>query len=351
MITVVLRDMQWRAKRLVGGALATALVFAMTLLLGALHDSFLDETDRTVALFGADQWVVASGIAGPFTTNTPMSTDLESRVRAVPGVRDVSAVAIFRHVVTGTAATGVTDVNVIGYEPGSTVDLPVVSGRAPAAEGEVAVDESLGVPIGSVLTLAGRSLRVVGIVRGVTYNGGTPTVLVPLKVAQSVAFDGRRLASALIVSGNPTSLPEGLTAMTPLEIRDDLRRPLQVATRSLGLLSVLLWFVAAGIVGFICYLSGLDRAHDVAVLKAIGVGTWPLALGLLAMGVAIAMAAAAVAIAPAAALVPSFPMSIELGVRSCLTLLALALVTGSIASIAGMLHVVRTDPVVALSRS
>ena len=350
MITVVLRDMQWRAKRLVGGALATALVFAMTLLLGALHNSFLDETDRTVALFGADRWVVAAGVAGPFTTNSPMSTDLESRVRAAPGVRDVSAVAIFRHVVTGTSATGVTDVNVIGYEPGSMVEPPVVSGRSPAVEGEVAADESLGVPIGRVLTLAGRSLRVVGIVGGVTYNGGTPTVLVALKVAQAVAFDGRRLASALIVTGNSTSLPEGLTSMTPLQVRDDLRRPLQVATRSLGLLSVLLWFVAAGIVGFICYLSGLDRAHDVAVLKAIGVGTWPLALGLLAMGVAIALAAAAMAVGLAVALVPTFPMSIELNARSCLTLLALAVVTGSLASIAGMLHVVRTDPIMALSR-
>ena len=156
----------------------------MTLLLGAVHNSFLDETDRTVALFGADQWVVAAGNAGPFTTNSPMSTDLESRVRAVPGVRGVSAVAIFRHVVTRDLSGGVTDVNVIGYEPGSTVELPVVSGTTPAAEDEVAADESLDVPIGRVLMLAGRSLRVVGIVRGVTYNGGTPTVLIPLKVAQ-----------------------------------------------------------------------------------------------------------------------------------------------------------------------
>jgi hypothetical protein len=44
-------------------------------------------------------------------------------------------------------------------------------------------------------------------------------------------------------------------------------------------------------------------------------------------------------------------MSIGLSVRSCLMLLGLALVTGSVASIAGMLHVVRTDPVVALSRA
>jgi putative ABC transport system permease protein len=351
MITVVLRDMQWRVKRLAGGALATALVFAMTLLLGALHDSFLDETDRTVELFGGDQWVVTTGVAGPFTTNSPMSTDLESRVRAAPGVHDVSAVAIFRHVVTGAAARGVTDVNVIGYEVGSTVKPPVITGRMPTAGGEVAADESLDVPIGRVLTLAGHPLQVVGIVRGVTYNGGTPTVLIALEEAQGVAFDGRRLASALIITGTPTALPKDLTGMTPLQVRDDLRRPLLVATRSLGLLSALLWIVAAGIVGLICYLSSVDRAHDVAVLKAIGVGTWRLALGLLAMGVVIALAAAAIAVVLAVALVPTFPMSIDISASSCLVLLVIALLTGSGASIAGMVHVVRTDPTVALSRA
>ena len=350
MITITLRDMQWRARRLAVGVLATALVFAMTLLLGALHDSFLEETDRTVALFGADEWVVTAGVAGPFTTNSPMSTDVAHRVATAPGVSDVSAVAIFRHVVTGVQSTGYTDVNVIAYEPGSFVRPTTVSGRAPAGSGEALVDESLGVPLGRTLTLAGHPLRIVGLVRGVTYNGGTPTVLISLRDGQSIAFDGRSLASALVVSGIPAGLPAGLAGMTPTQVRDDLRRPLQVATRSLGILSGLLWFVAAGIVGFICYLAGLDRSRDVAVFKAVGVSTWRLAIGLLLLGVAVALVAALVAILLAVALVPAFPLTISLGLGPCLLLVLVALVIGSLASTAGMFHVVRTDPVVALAR-
>ena len=351
MITIALRDMQWRARRLAIGVLATALVFAMTLLLGAVHDSFLDETDRTVALIGADRWVVSEGVAGPFTTNSPMPTNLAERVAATPGVTAVSAVAIFRHVVLGVQPHGYTDVNVIAYEPGSFVRPAPVAGRAPAGPGEAVVDESLGAPVGRTLTIAGHPLLVVGLVHGVTYNGGTPTVLIPLVAGQAIAFDGRPLASALVATGAPKALPAGLVAMTPTEVRDDLRRPLQVATRSLGILSVLLWFVAAGIVGFICYLAGLDRVHDVAVFKAVGVSTWRLAIGLLIMGVTVALVSALVAVVLAVALVPAFPLTISLGLGSCLLLVLVALVIGSLASAAGMLRVVRTDPVLALSRA
>ena len=57
MLLLLARDMQWRWRRLAAGVLATALVLAMTLLLGALRESFLAETDRAVAFFGADVWI------------------------------------------------------------------------------------------------------------------------------------------------------------------------------------------------------------------------------------------------------------------------------------------------------
>ena len=103
MILITLRDMQWRARRVLLGLAATALVLAMTSLLGALHDGFLRETDRTIDFFGADRWLVASQVAGPFTSNTPVRTSLLGEVERDSGVRDVTPVAIFRHVVRGIA--------------------------------------------------------------------------------------------------------------------------------------------------------------------------------------------------------------------------------------------------------
>ena len=72
MTLITLRDMQWRARRIAIGLAATALVLAIAALLGALHDGFLDETDRTIDFFAADTWVVPSDVPGPFTSNSPI---------------------------------------------------------------------------------------------------------------------------------------------------------------------------------------------------------------------------------------------------------------------------------------
>jgi hypothetical protein len=103
MILVTLRDMQWRARRIVLGLAATSLVLAIAALLGALHDGFLDETDRTIGFFGADTWVVPAGVSGPFTSNSPIPTGLADAVRAEPGTQEVTPVAIFRHSVDDDA--------------------------------------------------------------------------------------------------------------------------------------------------------------------------------------------------------------------------------------------------------
>ena len=76
MILITLRDMQWRARRVVLGLAATALVLAIAALLGALHDGFLEETDRTIDFFDADTWIVPDDVSGPFTANTPLDVSL-----------------------------------------------------------------------------------------------------------------------------------------------------------------------------------------------------------------------------------------------------------------------------------
>lgn len=352
MILISIADMRWRLRRIILGVLATAAVLAVTLLLGAVHDSFLAETDRTIGFFGADTWVVPAGVAGPFTTNSPMHADDASRLPADPRVRAVTPVAIFRHVVTGASrrsSSPFTDVNVIAYAPGGVVVPEPVSGRAPTAQGEAAVDVTLGVPLGATLHLGGRRLNVVGLVEGLTYNGGTPTVLITLAQGQAIAFGGRHLASALVVDGSTGSLPPGLAAMTPTQVRDDLRRPLSVATHTLAVLCALLWLVACGIVAFICYLSGLDRLRDFAVFKALGVPTSRLVASVLLEGLLVSAAAGALAVSAAVVLVPAFPLPVSVSVATCLLVLGVSVLIGLIAGAASLRQVVAVDPALALA--
>jgi putative ABC transport system permease protein len=350
MILVTLRDMQWRARRIVLGLAATSLVLAIAALLGALHDGFLDETDRTIGFFGADTWVVPAGVSGPFTSNSPISAELTEAVRQEPGIQAVTPVAIFRHSIDETGG-GFTDVNVIAYAPGGVVAPQVVEGRAPAALGEAAVDVRLGARVGDVITLAGRRLVVVGVVRGLTYNGGTATVLITLHEGQRIAFDGRSLASALVVRGTPEKLPTGLTTMTPTAVRDDLRRPLSVATTALGLIAGMLWVVTAAIVGMLAFLSGLDRYREFAVYKAHGVTTGRLVLSVLLEGALVSLVAGGLALLLAYLLLPLFPLEITLTALDGVRLVGLSLLVGVAASALSVRSVVRIDPAAAFANA
>ena len=187
--------------------------------------------------------------------------------------------------------------------------------------------------------------------RGLTYNGGTPAVVVTLEEGEQIAFDGRDLAGAFVVVGAPSVRGTGLTTMTPTEVRDDMRRPLAVATRTLALLSALLWLVAAGIVAFVCYVSGLDRRRDVAVLKALGVPTRVLVGGVALEGVLLAGGAAAIAVVAAILLVPTFPLPVGVTPGQCLVVVGVGVVIGLVAAAASVRQVVVTDPALAFANA
>ena len=128
-----------------------------------------------------------------------------------------------------------------------------------------------------------------------------------------------------------------------------MRRPLAVATRTLALLSALLWVVAAGIVAFVCYVSGLDRRRDVAVLKSIGVpdvaaGRRRRARGRPARGRS----------RPGSPSSPPWcwsrvPAAGRVTVAQCAAALGVAVVIGVLAAAASVRQVVTTDPALAFA--
>lgn len=343
MLLLLLRDLQWRWRRLTAGVLATALVLAMTLLLGALRDSFLAETDRTVSFFGADEWIVPSGTAGPFTSNSPISALVADSIAEQPDVGAATPVAIFRHAVEGID-DGFTDVSVLAYAPGGVVRPVIDSGRAPESAGETAVDVRTGAELGQTLTLAGESLEVVGITQGLTMYGGTPGILVTLDDAQRIAYGGEPLASAIVVDGSVDEVPDGLAVKAPAQVGGDLRRPLAVVTGALGVLEALLWIVAAAIIGLLAYLSGLDRQRDITVYKALGVSSSRLVSGVLLEGVLTAVLGAGVGLLLGIVLVPLFPIDVAVSPAQTLVLFGLAVVVGALAGALGIRRVLRADP-------
>ena len=347
MLTITLRDIQWRARRFALGALATALVFAATLLLAGLHAAFVNEATQTVASFKADRWIVPAGVSGPFTQNVPLSAAQQGEVSRLPGV--VRATPIVVSAVVVLAQGQEHNVDLIGYSASGGFAPPITAGRAPRASNEVVVDRLLHLPTGSRISIEGRSWRVVGQVSGLTYNVGTPALLMTLGAARRVVFGGEPQASTVITRGVPRNVPAGLRAMTNAEVLADLRRPLSTATSAIEVLAVLLFVVAIGVIGLMVYLSSLDRLPEFAVYKAVGVSSASLLSSLVLQTMAFALVAAALAVAVSAVIAPHFPIPVSIGAGLYAALFGAALVVGLAASAVGVRQVTRVDPAVAFA--
>ena len=139
---VGLFDLLHRRRRFVLAVLATSLAFGLSLLMTGTVHHLRNETDRIVALFDADEFVVASGGTGPFTTTRLLPTSVATALGSVPGVDRADPIVQARDVLKGK------DVNMLGVVPGGLGAPTVVKGRPLRAAGEAVADETLGLPAG-----------------------------------------------------------------------------------------------------------------------------------------------------------------------------------------------------------
>ena len=112
---------------------------------------------------------------------------------------------------------------------------------------------------------------------------------------------------------------------------------------------ILLWVVAAVIIGAVVYLSALERQRDFAVLKAIGTSNRTLLSSLALQAVIVALAAVAIAAVVQVFLAPAFPLKVSVPARAFWQLPLFAVVMALLAGLAGMRRVARSDPALAFA--
>jgi putative ABC transport system permease protein len=343
---VSLRDLQWRRRRFAIAIVATAFVFALSLLLSGVASSFRNEVVRTVASFEADAWIIPVGASGPVTAPAPFPTAALAGITNAPGVRGADPV------VMAGAVTGSTDlkrVNLIGVVPGG-IGAPVgENGGTLRDRGEAIVDASLGLEAGDTLELNGVRARVVDVVHGITYFAGQPVAFVPLADAQQMVYSGEPLATAVVTKGVPQRAPPGFRVVANEDIVADMERPLAQASQTVGLVRSLLWAVAVGIIGAIVYLTALERTRDFAVLKATGVSTGSLLGGLVLQAMVLALVSVVLAMVIERLMRPAAAMSVEVSTADLITLPVVAVIAGVLASLVALRRTVTVDPALAFA--
>jgi putative ABC transport system permease protein len=342
MILAALRDLQWRRRRFAVTVAGIAVLFALTVVLAGLASTFDREAEETVDLVAADGWAVQADAAGPFIGAKPMAETIVDEVAALDGVDEADTFAFGRL----TLADG-RDVNLFGITPGGVGAPTDIDGRPIESDGEVVASTELGVEVGDTLALGEIDLEVVGTAADSTALAGIPNAFITVADTQALVFAGQPIVTAVAIRGTPDGTLAGVRLLGSDAALDDLLRPMQDASDAITFLSILLWLVAAIIVGSVMYLSATERTRDFAVFKATGSSNAAIAGGLIAQAVVLSLAAAALAAVLAAVLAPTFPIRVVISPLTYLALPLVAVAIGVVASLAGIRRVSAVDPALA----
>jgi putative ABC transport system permease protein len=337
-------DLRWRWRRFLIAAVAAALVLGLTVLLTGFVQYMDLEVRRTLDAIGAHGFVVPEGNPGPFTSISPIPLATGDEIEDVAEVGRVDPMVLLPQTIEDDPPRLTF---IFGYTPGGLGEPPVESGRLPTALDELVVDGRAGLEPGDEMTIGGTEFTVVGETKGLTIFGRRPNVYMHADAARAAFIADQPLVSAFAVDAEPAALPDGLTFIDLDDAKADLKRPLRDAIASIALFRTLLWLVAAAIVGSVLYLSALERARDMAVMKATGVGGRSLVLGLMLQAAVLSLVASAIAIVFAEVLKPMFPAGISLPITLLLTVPVVSLVVGIIGSLVGLRRVLKVDPAMA----
>ena len=343
MLLLTFRDLVYRKIRFIVVTLLGALVFALLFVMTGLVEQFNLEPVDTVDAIAADWWVIPEGISGPFTALAAAPAQAADAVQA----ETKSSVVVSRASMLRDGEP--VDVILFGHEPDGLGSPTTTAGRAATASGELVADETAGLEVGEQVTLGGMAFTVVGETSDTTLLAGTPMVFATLADAQQLVFRSTDVIGAVLVEGDVGAIPPGAKVISSEEVAADALRPLDGAIKSIDLVRVLLWIVAAVIIGAVVYLSALERQRDFAVLKAVGAPNSSLLGSLALQAVLVALTAVALAAVIQIFLAPAFPLPVRVPARAFWQLPVLAVVMALLAGAVGMRKVLRSDPSQAFS--
>jgi putative ABC transport system permease protein len=341
-LRLTIRDLNFRATRFAVVTVGVALVLTLLYLMTGLIEQFNKEPFLTTDQLGATHWVIPEGVSGPYTSSSALS---QEQVSAVEASGQSAEVVVARGTLTVDGEE--TEAIVIAGDPAGLGTPEPVEGSRPAASGEVVVDVSSGAAVGDQVLLGDDTYTVVGLSADTTVLAGLVGTFVSIDDARTTVFGGTPVTSAVLLDAEPVSTPEQTQVVTTADAAEDALGPLESAVASIDLIRVLLWVVAAIIIGAVIYLSALERTRDFAVLKAMGARNRQLSGSLALQAVLVSLTAAAVATVLQLLLVPVFPLTVRVPVSAYWQIPLVAAVVALVAGWAGMRRVRKADPALA----
>lgn len=401
-MNLAVRDLRRHLIRFLGTAAGLGLLITVVIAMQGIYAGMVDDATILTRAMSADLWIVQRDTRGPFAEASRLDPSVERRAAAIPFVRRARPYTY--QVIQRDHRGGTLRIALVGLgwpdDIGQT--LPLVRGRRLGQpHGEMIVDRSLGLAIGDSLELAGEHYRVVGVTEHAVTAGGDSVAFMSIADTQLVALDqpaeatvlerarvierlrqtdlGRTQPALEELAADPKWRPPAL-ASPPLaavlvevephriaDVRNVIERWGDVAVYSqaeqqalllggvvqrarlqIGLFTIILTITATVIVMMVIYNLTLEKTHDLAILKLLGMQRRRLLGLVLQQAWLLGGVAYAVAYVIGSAAFPRFPRRVLVSDEIALAAPIVTLVVATIASIVGVIHVMRVDSARAL---
>ncbi len=338
-------DLRLRARRFVVAVAATSVVLALLLLMTGVVNQLNREPTVAVSSFGGSHWIVPAGADGIFTSSATFADSALADLGPV-GADALGRVLIARYRLADAEGANDLDVILVGHADLPDDAPPLIDGRQAQGAAEVVVSEDSTFGVGDRVRLGPLDATVTGVVAETTVFAGMPLVFVPLDAARDLVVEGQPLLSALVVDQLP-ELPPTLRSLEPAEVAEDALGPIERPIATMRLVQVLLAVVASLIIGAVVFLATLDRLRDIAVLRAMGVASRPISIGVAAQALVIGLVASIIALIVQTLLAPVFPLRVYLDLGDRIVLVAVSMIVAAAASYGAIRRTLRTDPAAA----
>ncbi|HEX6871770.1 MAG TPA: ABC transporter permease [Micromonosporaceae bacterium] len=351
---IALRDLRFARGRFALLSGVIALMTLMVVLLTGLTDGLRAASISAVAALPVDAIAFdrpEPGQAASFASST-LPADAAGRLARQPGVRAAFPLGVATARLTHRTAS--TTVAVLGADPGLYPELQ--SGHIPGGGGdEVAVSADLArersITVGDRVDLGGIPVTVTAIVAATTFNH-LPVAYLPLATWQAVAHTETVTAVALTGPGaDPAAI--GAATGTWTVSREEAFAAVggySSEQGSLNLMRALLFAISALVVGAFFTVWTMQRAPDLAVVRALGAGRGYLLRDALGQAIVVLAAGALVGGGAGTGLgaLAATVMPFQLTLATVGTPLCTMILVGLLGAAASVRQVTTVDPLTAL---
>jgi len=355
-----------RRKKLQFGliSLIVGLVVYLLVMISALGSGLLSAMSGAVNSFDADL-VVFSADSNDSFLRSELTASQRDAIAEVGG----ATAGVGYMAATAQENSLTEDVALFGFEPGSVAEPAVRSGRAPAREGEILIDRSLsrssGLKVGDQITMRNALIAYNFTIVGEVDEGqflGLPSAYVLLDKWREMRYPGQGedapAASVILARGHADDLGARIEAAVPntsvLSKSEAISAIGGVTEQEQVVMTIELFgfVIGALVIGSFFFVLTMQRAYEIAIVKALGASSWYVFGQLIRQVVAVALAGLALGVALALVTEATLPSDIPLQITGGAFLTGGASIT--IAALLGSLfsarQVVRVNPMSALGQ-